>query len=728
MEKNHVNEVMTDNILVYNDSILFSISQLLDLFKNPFTKQKIEEYHTSFLTFLNEKTNIHFYNYPAQFLSFSYNENYICDLSISFVGFISTINRMLGGDPIIIDSEIQKEKIEKLSRIRTESELKSEFPYYYDIMYKSQKEAAKLSQVISLEYMGAKNNPIQLKRIMKKYGAKDEKFFEILIETKKMFMNFDTFIKKSTEFFIKIVEFEDDIKEWTKNNPLSIKLTEKDLQSLFLYNLFLHFSTMFVNLRADNRVAAQREIMILEDLMDKYQELYRDNKTKIHIDTFLSADEKHSFDISYGNILAEYNTVLHEYPFLKRGVIPPSVDKSLSVEDNMNKIDDYISNLIDETITEEKEQGAIDATDEINKKVEQLEKEVLSTEITEDKRKINKIILKKVKMVLKDIEPKAIQKTKTGKVFRNYYVYYYPNGMVAVDKLDGYGALYIMPVHIYSEARYKKNLTEVKNIPGVIPINHKNKNWLEKARNYIENGTDGLTEEDIRKSSEVASVDFPYTIEKLEELEQAFAEAGNEQGVNETEKRIRITRKYKEIDTEIKVNREETPIEDDDESKETIEAINEISKELVSLTDSGKTEVEVFDYAKEKHGTLGRKGWVRALTKERARNEDGHICCELCGEATHISPYMFDSHHIILLSQGGVDNIYNTVCLCGWCHRKAHYEFLRNETEIQNKLFEIVRKHLEEETPQYLEEFDEMYLAYTGNSFSAPGGTNIKSL
>ena len=59
-------------------------------------------------------------------------------------------------------------------------------------------------------------------------------------------------------------------------------------------------------------------------------------------------------------------------------------------------------------------------------------------------------------MVLVDIKPKAKQ-TGIG-IFSNYYIYFYPNGMVAIDKIDSYGALYIMPVHIYKKLRNPERL------------------------------------------------------------------------------------------------------------------------------------------------------------------------------------------------------------------------------------------------------------------------------
>ena len=41
--------------------------------------------------------------------------------------------------------------------------------------------------------------------------------------------------------------------------------------------------------------------------------------------------------------------------------------------------------------------------------------------------------------------------------------------------------------------------------------------------------------------------------------------------------------------------------------------------------------------------------------KERARDEDGNYCCELCGNKAFESS-AFDSHHMIALNAGGIDN------------------------------------------------------------------------
>ncbi|MBR4375650.1 MAG: HNH endonuclease, partial [Spirochaetia bacterium] len=60
--------------------------------------------------------------------------------------------------------------------------------------------------------------------------------------------------------------------------------------------------------------------------------------------------------------------------------------------------------------------------------------------------------------------------------------------------------------------------------------------------------------------------------------------------------------------------------------------------------------------------------------------------CELCNSPAPFynrngEPY-FEIHHLIPLSEGGEDTIYNTVCLCPNCHRELHYG---KDAEIKTK-------------------------------------------
>ena len=63
--------------------------------------------------------------------------------------------------------------------------------------------------------------------------------------------------------------------------------------------------------------------------------------------------------------------------------------------------------------------------------------------------------------------------------------------------------------------------------------------------------------------------------------------------------------------------------------------------------------------------------------------------CDMCDEFTSFDTRNFETHHIIPLSAGGIDNVYNTVCLCGNCHNRLNSKF--------------------PPTPYYLQKFDRLF-------------------
>lgn len=79
--------------------------------------------------------------------------------------------------------------------------------------------------------------------------------------------------------------------------------------------------------------------------------------------------------------------------------------------------------------------------------------------------------------------------------------------------------------------------------------------------------------------------------------------------------------------------------------------------------------------------TFQRDSRIKDPVLKRANNK-----CELCNSPAPFynrngEPY-FEIHHLIPLSEGGEDTIYNTVCLCPNCHRELHYG---KDAEIKTK-------------------------------------------
>ncbi|WP_082389445.1 helix-turn-helix domain-containing protein [Lysinibacillus sp. ZYM-1] len=78
--------------------------------------------------------------------------------------------------------------------------------------------------------------------------------------------------------------------------------------------------------------------------------------------------------------------------------------------------------------------------------------------------------------------------------------------------------------------------------------------------------------------------------------------------------------------------------------------------------------------------TYDRDPYVSEYVKRRASG-----CCDLCGNPAPFEdkkgrPYL-ESHHVIWLSKGGEDTIYNTVALDPSCHRKMHVLDLEEDVE-----------------------------------------------
>lgn len=84
---------------------------------------------------------------------------------------------------------------------------------------------------------------------------------------------------------------------------------------------------------------------------------------------------------------------------------------------------------------------------------------------------------------------------------------------------------------------------------------------------------------------------------------------------------------------------------------------------------------------------FNRSEKVKDITLKRAEG-----ICELCGnEAPFITdegkPYL-EVHHIVPLSEGGKDTLFNTIALCPNCHRKLHYS-KKLTVEEKQKINEI---------------------------------------
>ena len=97
-----------------------------------------------------------------------------------------------------------------------------------------------------------------------------------------------------------------------------------------------------------------------------------------------------------------------------------------------------------------------------------------------------------------------------------------------------------------------------------------------------------------------------------------------------------------------------------------------------------------------------RNPYVSLYTKERAKDKDGNYCCDLCGGKSFFGDG-FESHHLIPLKDGGVDNICNTVCLCSYCHDFIHSRKAPLTLYQQSKIWNDLYNYVKDRDPEFLD-------------------------
>ncbi len=130
-------------------------------------------------------------------------------------------------------------------------------------------------------------------------------------------------------------------------------------------------------------------------------------------------------------------------------------------------------------------------------------------------------------------------------------------------------------------------------------------------------------------------------------------------------------------------NMKDIPILEDSSSKQNKTSKNTQIDEVIN---------QIREKVIRKTSVYHRLPKVKEDTLDRAKG-----ICEICGKPAPFitkegKPYL-EVHHIIALSEEGVDHTSNTVALCPNCHRKMHYAELSKEEEdlIIIKLLEVTK-------------------------------------
>lgn len=484
------------------------------------------------------------------------------------------------------------------------------------------------------------------------------------------------------------------IKELTSPLPFSLfSNINKDKTKLFLSAQFLLLAILLTE--PNRSILIRNSIELIKSIEDKNVNLSN---------IFLWQCE----DLSNVNTLqrVEYKKLNLQMPlelinlYLKQEDIKKTVDVLLSYSNQDFKNDDLsnVYNKLNELI-----QGALNESIKIGLKdvnLNDLKQEALKElgdTLDNDKKQLKlKSYIDRIDMFLHYLKPYKVQ-TGSGK-FKNFHVFYYENGMVVLDKLNGeYGSLYIMPIMIYLSILKNeniKNLYEVRNILGVRSVSHRKNNWQIEVKNLIDSHK--ITMEEIEFLEKASEVSLPVNDEQLQSLKKQYKD-NNFLQTEIKRKEIERKKRFEEIDEEIKRDKASECSKDllDDEEEQIIEEVDEPNDFLVINDSSIQSKVT-------------RNPKVSLFTKLRTKDDQGMMHCDLCGEFVSFDTRNFEAHHIIPLANNGVDNVYNTVCLCGNCHNRIHSKVPPTMFEI-GWMLQRVRERVIKTTPFYLQNFDRLF-------------------
>lgn len=484
------------------------------------------------------------------------------------------------------------------------------------------------------------------------------------------------------------------IKELTSPLPFSLfSNINKDKTKLFLAAQFLLLAILLTE--PNRSILIRNSIELIKSIEDKNVNLSN---------IFLWQCE----DLCNVNTLqrVEYKKLNLQMPlelinlYLKQEDIKKTVDVLLSYSNQDFKNDDLsnVYNKLNELI-----QGALNEAIKIGLKdvnLNDLKQEALKElgdTLDNDKKQLKlKSYIDRIDMFLHYLKPYKVQ-TGSGK-FKNFHVFYYENGMVVLDKLNGeYGSLYIMPIMIYLSILKNeniKNLYEVRNILGVRSVSHRKNNWQIEVKNLIDSHK--ITMEEIEFLEKASEVSLPVNDEQLQSLKKQYKDNDFLQ-MEIKRKEIERKKRFEEIDEELKGSKASECSKDllDDEEEQIIEEVDEPNDFLVINDSSIQSKVT-------------RNPKVSLFTKLRTKDDQGMMHCDLCGEFVSFDTRNFEAHHIIPLANNGVDNVYNTVCLCGNCHNRIHSKVPPTMFEI-GWMLQRVRERVIKTTPFYLQNFDRLF-------------------
>ena len=673
------------------DDQSISYNQLLNVIGSSNIENQFEQQYTKFKKYLSSFSSIEFVDKYYKLMELNLDKNsYKTTLTFSYKGLLQYLSDMLNcsSDIKITPDDLYK-KLKELVSISNEKQLKQNFPQLYKKIYMPNRFYSlgnDQTAFINL-FESTKNNFLLFNRLKELYKKRNIDIQSEYIYAKSC-VDVNTFVSCVIRHFKSILDNLEKIKDWINNNPIQMELKDDDKRKLYLYLMYQEIENMKRYISANERISAQKSAINIEQLIEEYQKLYPNDDTNIHLDKDLTDTD---LILDFSRIQKLYEEQLSICPYLNKDILMPGIDLNLSVDKNMDIANKYISSFFEEINPEDNIIDVSNSNNEIIRKIERLD---------ENKKKLS---YKKLKMILVDVtkKPKIIQKG-SAPFIGGWYAYFYENGLVVLDRVAEYSALYIMPVHMYFKLRgdavtKKINLTEIRDYPEVEYIEHKKRDdsWLKKAQSFISNGVNGLTLEDanrVNNNKVIMSVDFPGA-EILEEIIKLLK--------SEEEKKSKVRqKKANDIDEKLKTSNPEPDLRDSEKR-----AILEEEKTLDDKFGAEASFEELYESLDQDKKTK-RNPAVSKYCKDRTIDEEGLYHCEMCNKKYNsYEKSRIDFHHFVPISEGGPDTIYNGICLCTECHRIIHYEKERITSKVKLQILSIIENHIKKENPEYLEHF-----------------------
>lgn len=578
-----------------------------------------------------------------------------------------------------------RKKLNEFSKIKDVNSLKNKFSYFYKKVYLNFLEMINhqliIHQRVYMEYKKLNRNE---RRKMKLDSEQSSWFmlFDFLTDFPKFIQYYYQILNRLINNIDKIVEF---------INSHGVVINYKNELEYKKFDLLVAI-VMYFDYKYFSK--DDKKLLYIKDYFDRNKDINDDSikltitESVIFSGRISSDDNNKSYVFTPQILYGKYLELIKEKEYIKE----------FSLSDFSNMSVEQILEYVDSLLNDLKNNFKKISLEDVQKKLKQIMENSDKTEVS--KQKLESLI-RKIDFLLNH---RPISIIKGEETFNNYFGYIYSNGYVVLDYISSdversYGhALYV--IHISDLKKYSKlSLSELRknHSDKIISIVHSSK-WEDKLESILSSNIDSTT---LTVSSEMDQIDMATTLAELEYLKNNLAVVNEEVEKKLKEKEVKI-KKIKQYDEEIK----QTPVEENlsDEDKEEL-----LEAEIDLLANSGNSSdfVSLHEKALEKKYKVKRNPDVSLKTKLRTLDENGAFHCDFCNSPSFALD-LYDAHHIIPISKGGIDNVYNTTCLCPSCHRKFHSKIPPTFAE-RGLLLQRVRERILESTPEYLPNFDALF-------------------